>query len=598
MHTLTKKRVNKFAKDFGFEGSESENFERYVAAMYLYQYLKDYPEAIEKSVLGGGQDEGVDIAAVVVNNTLVFEPEEIDELISERGANSAKVIFIQAKTSEGFNSKLIAKFLHGVESITKSAMDRGSISLPHRLVDISILIDRIAENGDKFSDTRIPCDLFYVTTSSQGGDSARSELQVTQAMDRIASIGIYTDTLNLKLQGHEDIAAKQRERFGPQNIKFNSDKNQAIPASEGVEEAYIGLISPVELMKLITDENSEIRPGIFDDNVRLDLGANNAVNRRIAETLHSEDRQHFPFLNNGITIVATELRNSGGRFFISGYQIVNGGQTSHQLVRWACSAQVRDNPSVLQDIWVPVKIISSSDPQVRTRIAVATNLQTAISASDIQSSSTVAKDVEEYFEQSGNEGLRYERQRRGSGIQFARTRVLSTSDLNRAVASTLFGDSSRAIGSPKTLDANNSSIWDDYPVEAYYYAAWIVYRIDRYFGRNPESNPLKAAKYHIAMAVSLQLNNSLSGAFEAHSNEAASQIVRRTKGLDFSVDGERRQRQIEDAIYKSITIAGSVFRDVLLSGRSLRKDDVRSRKSQEEMLAHTMQAINSPENVS
>lgn len=77
-----------------------------------------------------------------------------------------------------------------------------------------------------------------------------------------------------------------------------------------------------------------MRSGIFDDNVRLNQGNENRVNQRIYSTLTSENRNMFPFLNNGVTIVARSLTNVADRFSMSGYQIVNGGQTSHQLVRW------------------------------------------------------------------------------------------------------------------------------------------------------------------------------------------------------------------------------------------------------------------------
>ena len=62
----------------------------------------------------------------------------------------------------------------------------------------------------------------------------------------------------------------------------------------------------------------------------------------------------------------------------------------------------------MSDLWMPIKIVSSSDPGVRTSVSIATNLQTAIGSSDIQASTQVAKDVEEYFAQSGADGLRYE----------------------------------------------------------------------------------------------------------------------------------------------------------------------------------------------
>ncbi len=73
--------------------------------------------------------------------------------------------------------------------------------------------------------------------------------------------------------------------------------------------------------------------------------------------------------------------------------------------------------------------------------------------------------------------------------------MVTTPEFNRAVAATLFGESSRAIVSPKDLEAEGSFVWGDFPVEMYYYAAWIIYRIDRYFARTPESTTLKAAKY-------------------------------------------------------------------------------------------------------
>src|SRR5699024_380318 len=163
---------------------------------------------------------------------------------------------------------------------------------------------------------------------------------------------------------------KQKERYGPQNIPFLFEKHQTIPATGNVEEAYIGLLSAKEVLKLLKDENGEVRAGIFDDNVRLDLGANNSVNRRIMETLQSGKRDQFPFLNNGLTVMATGLSTMGDRFRISGYQIVNGGQTSHQIIRWSETEELKNDPGLLERVWVPVKIVSSNDPDVKTAITV------------------------------------------------------------------------------------------------------------------------------------------------------------------------------------------------------------------------------------
>lgn len=584
MHALTGKRVQKFATDFGFIGKESELFERYVASVYLHQYLHDNPDSIEASVLGGGNDEGIDIAAVIVNGSVVFEPEEIDELIADHGANSARIIFIQAKTSEAYDTKLISKFLHGVESVTKYAMKPESVNLPPRLVDLADLIERIAESLDKFQHTRIPCELYFVTTSAHDGKSAQRELQVTEALRRIREIGVFPDDLALRLHGREELAAKQKERYGPQNVPFLFEKHQTIPATENVEEAYIGLLNAAEVLKLLKDENGEVRAGIFDDNVRLDLGANNPVNRKIMGTLQSDRRDQFPFLNNGLTVMATGLSTMGDRFRISGYQIVNGGQTSHQIIRWSETEEVRNDPKLLEQVWVPVKIVSSTDSDVKTAITVATNLQTAIDASDIQSSSQAAKDVEEFFEESGSQGLRYARQNRGNPIEFARTRIVTTTELNRAVASTIFGESSRAIAAPKDLERQDSFVWDSLPIPIYYYAAWIIYRVDRYFGRNLELSTLRAAKYHIAMASSLMMNNSLLPIFESSVEHLSGGQRKVLDRLKLEVESDRLSDQLERAIEEAVDLAQKVFEGPLSEGRSLRKDDVRNRRSQEAML--------------
>lgn len=565
---------------FGFGGNQSDQFERYVAASYLYQYIRDDVEAIEKAVLGGGSDEGIDIAVVTVNGSVVSEPSELEEMISGSNSNVAKVIFIQAKTSEKYDAKLISKFLHGVESVTKYAMKPGCIDLPAALVDIAFLIDKIAENLDQFQHDAIPCEIYYVTTSANDTSSVSSELQVTEALSRIRAQGAYPEDLTLRLHGHQQLASKQRERHGPQNIKFNFAKRETIPDSGLVSEAYIGILPAAELIKLLRDESGEIRAGIFEDNVRLDLGSQNPVNARISDTLASSERTYFPFLNNGLTIVATKMSSISDRFTISGYQVVNGGQTSHQLIRWAGSEEIRSSPELLDDVWVPVKIVSSDDPGVRSSIAVATNLQSPIAASDIQASSEIAKNVEEFFGHSGSDGLRYERQNRGDALDFPRTRVVTTSDLNRAVASALFGESARAISAPKDLESKDSFVWGDYPIESFYYAARILYRVDRHFARKSEDSPLRAAKYHIAMMVSAMINPALADGFKSEGVEASQQKLRQPKNLVFDVDDTR----IDNAIPKAIVISRQEFHSALAEGRSLRRDDVRNRRSQENLL--------------
>lgn len=585
MHTLTQKRVNRFAREFGFDDDIPTVFEKYVAATYLYRYVQNSVEAIEKCVIGGGNDEGVDVAAVIVNNQIVFEPNEIDELISDQNSSTARVVFIQAKTSESYDSKLMSKFLHGVESISKYALDSNSVKLPSQLADIALLIERIAENMASFSHTRIPCDLYYITTSSNDGKLAADELQVSQAVERIRELELFEKEIRLQSHGHEEILAKEKERKGPQNVSFQFKNYEVLPSASDVSVAYIGYL-PINQVLNLLQENDEIRPGIFDDNVRLDLGAKNPVNQSIFETLVSDDRGYFPLLNNGLTVIASKLENVGNSFYISGYQIVNGGQTSHQLLRWANSVQVVANPELLEQVAVSIKIVSSQDKEVRSRVAIATNRQTAIGNTDIQASAQIAKDVEEFFNESGPDGLRYERQSRGVPLEFPRARVVQTSDLNRAVAASIFGQSSKAISSPKDLESEDSFVWGEYPVEMYYYSAFIIYRIDRFLTK-PERSCLKAAKYHIAMMVSAIVAPNVVEVYKSgtiNHKKLSTTVVCKINNKTFP-------KAVESAIQIASDLASQKFESVLSEGRSLRKDDVRAQSHQEDLLSEAMSTL-------
>ena len=58
-----------------------------------------------------------------------------------------------------------------------------------------------------------------------------------------------------------------------------------------------------EYLKIIVDENQRIRRGIFELNVRDFAGSDdNRVNQDIIDTLNSDNRNSFGFLNNGIKL--------------------------------------------------------------------------------------------------------------------------------------------------------------------------------------------------------------------------------------------------------------------------------------------------------
>lgn len=605
MHTLIKKQLVKFSKEKGYADlPEGEQFERYIACTYLHRYIGESPETIDDTITGGGNDEGIDIAAILINGKLVLEEQDIIDIISEQPDSTARVIFIQTKTSERFDTKLIAKFLSGVKRVTEVAIADDQTpscsgskikQMSSKLNDIADLIRCIMENIDCFRDTKIPLELYYVTTAESNNTEAYHEYNVRSGIQAIQDFSIYKfDTSDpLHLDGADEIATRTKERFGPQDVKFKFQHKVPIwltdPHAHNLDSAYIGMLPISELRPLLCDELGRPRESIYVDNVRQFLGNNNPVNAKIYETLDSSDHELFPILNNGITIIASKLIEASQKMTISGYQIVNGAQTSSQIIRWLQAHESGDKSIFSQistNTLVPVKIIVSEDEALRSRIAVATNLQTAILKSDIQASTHKAKEVEEYFITSGELGLRYERQK-GEEVKqnVAQTRVFTTEALNRAVAAAAFGDAHTATTNPKELTQEDSYIWDEAnALELYFYSAWILYQIDTHFRRLSEDSVIKVCKYYIAAMVSAALNNTLRTTFlNTESNGQRIKIVQRLNRDEFRIDDPQTER-IRELIRAACETTREFFAETLAKGKSLKKDDVRRGSTQRELL--------------
>lgn len=473
MDILTERKMRAFARRFGFDGKDGEVFEQYIAYTYLYKFLKGEVNLIDEVVIGGGSDGGIDIAAVIINGSIILDPGDLESSLNDGDNNSIFVVFIQAKTSENYDTKLVSKFLHGVEQITEYAAGRTSKPIARGLRPTADILDAALSNITRFNSSRIPAEIVYVTTSKNKFElSGPDHSQAISAEERLNNLTVFQDNIKCRFDGRDEIEIQESSQTGPKNVSFSFPKRQPIPEANGVEQAYIGIISADELLKLLRTD-AGVRPGIFTDNVRRYQGDDNRVNQDIFATLVSGNQESFPFLNNGLTMIAKELNNVADRFTASRYQIVNGGQTSHQIVRWETTLLATRQPeqvhASLSNLWIPIKIISTTSTDILTSVTVATNLQSAIGAAEIQSSQKSAKDVEAFFAHSGSgaEGLRYARQNGTDTdtLDVPQLRVVTTPDLDRAVAACIFGESAKSIGSPNELYATDSFVWANHPVE-------------------------------------------------------------------------------------------------------------------------------------
>ena len=146
--------------------------------------------------------------------------------------------------------------------------------------------------------------------------------------------------------------------------------------------------------KFVTDESGSLRRYLFDSNVRDFLGESQ-VNEEITGSLSDETGPDFWWLNNGVTILATNATVPGKTIQLQEIQIVNGLQTTESIYRHFQSGSV-----VSSDRSLLVKIIVTSDPQARDAIIRATNNQNPVEIAALHATDKIQRDIEEILERN------------------------------------------------------------------------------------------------------------------------------------------------------------------------------------------------------
>ena len=183
------------------------------------------------------------------------------------------------------------------------------------------------------------------------------------------------------------------------NLKFAD-----IPISPN-QKNYVALVDLKSYYQFIVNDSGEIRKSFFDSNVRDYQGKNN-VNSSISETLHRVDNNDFWWLNNGVTVLASEATLVNNRELqIVNPEIVNGLQTSMEVYNY-----FSENKEALEEEKrsILLRIIVPDNEESRDQIIFATNNQTNIPKATLRVTDPIHLQIEMYFK---SRGLFYDRRK-------------------------------------------------------------------------------------------------------------------------------------------------------------------------------------------
>jgi hypothetical protein len=276
--------------------------------------------------------------------------------------------------------------------------------------------------------------------------------------------------------------------------------------SRNGQNSYAGLVNLKSYADFLSDATGKIKKYVFESNVR-DFQGSTVVNKAIRSTLSavvSDDSPDFWWLNNGITILATQVTITNGNFVIKDPQIVNGLQTSYSIHEHFKSAPA----GTQDDRLLLVKIIVSEDEEVRNAVIVATNSQTNLLPSAIRAADNRQRDIEQYFEANG---YFYDRRKNYyKNMGKPADQIFAVPYLAQAVLSIGLSEPDQARARPSTLikrDPDYERIFSGrIPLEVYLWAARVQREVDKLIKTLDFSKEFKInMRFHLSMLVGYRL---------------------------------------------------------------------------------------------
>ena len=442
MQVLLKSLIEKEYEEDCNEFTTIEDFFEFFSAKIVLKSYTLSDEEIMQGIKGAGNDGGCDAIYIFCNGLLVKE-----DFLENREIPSdslLEMIIIQSKTSTSFNEDVIMKW----KTVSINLFD---------------LNKDVADYSKRYNeDVRDSFQLFRDVYTALIRKRIKLTLKywyISEGEQIHPNVKQQGEELKENVKGLFPSAKVSVEYFGAEKIMeiLNTPDvrdYQLIladnPISLGVNKDYIALVSLGKYYNFITNGSDTLEQSIFESNIR-DYQGSVVVNKEIHNTLDQNDSIDFWWLNNGITILASNISPVTSRsLIITEPEIVNGLQTSNEIYNFFSEYPEKldsDSRHVL------VRIIVPSTETVRDDIILATNNQTSIPKSSLRVSDSIHWQIEMFFKQRG---LFYDRRKNHyKNLGKKRSEIISVSYLAQSLIAVLLQKPNYSRARPSTLLTNN-----------------------------------------------------------------------------------------------------------------------------------------------
>ena len=243
MDVVTQSLLNEFAASQKIDGQPlSDQFEAFVN----YIVVSDlYSEEFDIGLIGTGEGEfGIDGIAIIVNDVIIEDEEQLEDIISHSVALQAQFVFVQSKTTSSFDCGDMSKFFHAVLDFFKK---EAQFQQSQRILELQHIKNRLYASAAKFVRGLPKTTLFYATTGTWAEDKNLCAIRdgfLAQANSLHMFFSVVFNPL--------DAARIQKLYFQTKNafrISISFSQNLSLPEIPNVRDLYIGFFRSHNILR-------------------------------------------------------------------------------------------------------------------------------------------------------------------------------------------------------------------------------------------------------------------------------------------------------------------------------------------------------------
>ena len=442
--------------------TKNDYFEHFAASQVLKNFnLSD--EEIDNGNSGGPLDGGCDNLYIFLNDELITTDQT--ENLNPRRGSYLDFHILQSKYTFSFKEDTIMKWKTTSNNLLNLSNELNKYTKRYNetIIETFTMFKNILEKLIR-NQVKVRFFFYYITLGIEiprNVEEQASELKITiKEYYPSAEINVNFVTADQLMDMYNTDS----------EISVNLDlADQPISLSEN---EYISLVRIGTYFNFITDDNHNLRKSFFEANVR-DYQGHNSVNSSIANTLKGTGSEDFWWLNNGVTILSSDIKLITNKSLqVVNPEIVNGLQTSREIFNYF-SDKIENIDKDKRNILV--RVIKPENEESRDNIIFSTNNQTSIPKSSLRVTDTIHLQIEMFFK---NHGLYYDRRKNYYKNQKKKsTDIISVSFLAQCLISLILRKPDFARARPSTLltDKETYKILyeDNQDLETYYKAACI-----------------------------------------------------------------------------------------------------------------------------